>query len=967
MANLSRPCTLLISSDGKLSSMDVQAIREHLESKEIEKKREGVKAAILHMANGKDMSEVLMHVIRFCVTVDDHELTKLLQLYWECVVKVDATGKLKDEMLLVINAILQNLKHPNEYIRGTTLRFLCKITEIEILEPLVEVIRENLDHRHPYVRRNAVMTVYSIYKSFGDRLMPEAPDIISEFIQNETDASARRNAFSFLIDCAPDRAVEYLEDNAENLDKLGDCFQLVCLDLIRKVCFKDPTQKGRFVKPLFGMLNSESSSVSYEAATTLYQLSNNPSAVKSSATTLLSLLNSQTDNNIKLVILEKLKAIVSQNPLNLQDMVMDVLHCLKNPYIDIRKEVLDIAMCLISNRNINEVINYLKKEMIRMSDQKDNDKDNTAYRQLLIKSIHICTVKFPEIAPAVVHLLLDYLNTDAASQIMCLTREIMCKYPDMQTSVIEKLQSVFLSIDQIDILQNELYLLGEYSEGSLVESSWNTIINALGPLPLLSDISQNNQVNLTEAEPVDSEDTLNNKPKVLADGTYATQAYMEEEKIDISEQLHLRHLLLEENYYLYTYLCSTLIKLTIKSYILAKENPELFKIAKARAIESIEIMIGLLDLGKRKENKIEIDQITKKRIEYSINILLNKKYRELITDVLLTKGKEAFEKLINNQKSVEETKVKKEKVYSIEDTIIFRQLRDKSSLGLMLDLDDQNSLQQATEFGKTMEYGEKLQYIYQLTGYGDNVYCEAFVYMQEFDIIMEITCTNKSSQTLNDFNIELSATKSLKIVEKPSTMTVDGNETVYTRCIIKVNSTETGVIFGSITYSYSNNAQREVINMNQIQISLMDYIKPAYCNDEDFRTMWSQFEWENKVNVNTDIQDLYTFVNNICKITHMKCLTDLSMYIPKETKEGQNNNNENSTSQEETLDSNECLFLAANLYAKSMFGEDALLNISVEKQEDGKIQGFYRIRSKTQGIALSLGDRINTLQKNIYN
>jgi hypothetical protein len=51
----------------------------------------------------------------------------------------------------------------------------------------------------------------------------------------------------------------------------------------------------------------------------------------------------------------------------------------------------------------------------------------------------------------------------------------------------------------------------------------------------------------------------------------------------------------------------------------------------------------------------------------------------------------------------------------------------------------------------------------------------------------------------------------------------------------------------------------------------------------------------------------------------------------------------------------ECGFLAANLYAKSVFGEDALVNISIEKQLDGKLSGYIRIRSKTQGIALSLG------------
>lgn len=59
----------------------------------------------------------------------------------------------------------------------------------------------------------------------------------------------------------------------------------------------------------------------------------------------------------------------------------------------------------------------------------------------------------------------------------------------------------------------------------------------------------------------------------------------------------------------------------------------------------------------------------------------------------------------------------------------------------------------------------------------------------------------------------------------------------------------------------------------------------------------------------------------------------------------------------------ECGFLAANLYAKSVFGEDALVNISIEKQADGKLSGYIRIRSKTQGIALSLGDKITLKQK----
>merc|ERR1712056_132165 len=56
-------------------------------------------------------------------------------------------------------------------------------------------------------------------------------------------------------------------------------------------------------------------------------------------------------------------------------------------------------------------------------------------------------------------------------------------------------------------------------------------------------------------------------------------------------------------------------------------------------------------------------------------------------------------------------------------------------------------------------------------------------------------------------------------------------------------------------------------------------------------------------------------------------------------------------------------FVAVNLYAKSIFGEDALANISIEKLPDGKLTGSVRIRSRTQGIALSLGDRITIVQR----
>lgn len=62
-----------------------------------------------------------------------------------------------------------------------------------------------------------------------------------------------------------------------------------------------------------------------------------------------------------------------------------------------------------------------------------------------------------------------------------------------------------------------------------------------------------------------------------------------------------------------------------------------------------------------------------------------------------------------------------------------------------------------------------------------------------------------------------------------------------------MSSTETGAIFGNIVYESTAYADRSVVVLNDIHIDIMDYISPASCPDVQFRSMWAEFEWENKV------------------------------------------------------------------------------------------------------------------------
>ena len=51
-----------------------------------------------------------------------------------------------------------------------------------------------------------------------------------------------------------------------------------------------------------------------------------------------------------------------------------------------------------------------------------------------------------------------------------------------------------------------------------------------------------------------------------------------------------------------------------------------------------------------------------------------------------------------------------------------------------------------------------------------------------------------------------------------------------------------------IVYDVSGGAgDRNCVVLNDIHIDIMDYIVPASCTDSEFRQMWAEFEWENKV------------------------------------------------------------------------------------------------------------------------
>ena len=178
----------------------------------------------------------------------------------------------------------------------------------------------------------------------------------------EQDLSTKRNAFQMLCTHAQPLAVKYLLSQLDNVAHWGGILQMAVLDLIRKVgcpgwqphrlcvakgpklynpvvtwkeecspccvnkrmsaqqvCRGNPSEKGKYMKIILALLQSNTTAVVYECAVTLVSLSQAPTAIRAAANCYCQLLVSQSDNNVKLIVLDRLQvdSIQCVSPTNL--------------------------------------------------------------------------------------------------------------------------------------------------------------------------------------------------------------------------------------------------------------------------------------------------------------------------------------------------------------------------------------------------------------------------------------------------------------------------------------------------------------------------------------------------------------------------------------------------------------------------------------------------------------------------
>lgn len=540
----------------------------------------------------------------------------------------------------------------------------------------------------------------------------------------------------------------------------------------------------------------------------------------------------------------------------------------------------------------------------------------------------------------------------ASLETIIFIREVIEVYPEHRQSILNQLFKLIDDIKNHLVMRVAIWIIGEYSiSQSEIDQAFSSIQRNIGSLPIFNEPTEEEQKKTAPEE--------NQGPKVitktiiLPDGSYGTETIVLDDPsaknaagVQSEDHIPLRKALKNaEDDFLASCIAISLTKMVVK----CKKNLNIKKFNEM-SVESSLIICALL-----KGSKKAVDMNNIQRMQLCLKILTTPSLLKSLSGVqkiLADQGKRIFQKFLESHSRLLKDNDAQEQsdqliITQPDERIVFRQLKGRA---VITDFDITEEISDA--LGDTLGYEDFLgdikkdidSKVYQLTGFSDAIYAEAFVEVHHYDILLKIVMMNRTNKTLPNINFELLTQGNLKVVEKPIPVTLKAQSTTTIKASLKVSSTDNGVIYGYITYDSASGNKPNILNINEIQIDFINDLMQAECSELEFKKKWAEYEWENKVVVNTTLTDLREFVDYFSKSLNVSLMTKL-----------EDSDNQASNS-----------FMVANFYTKSKFEEDCLLNMSIEKvnfsnqntkSSEVKITGLIRLRAKTEGMALCVGEK----------
>lgn len=564
-------------------------------------------------------------------------------------------------------------------------------------------------------------------------------------------------------------------------------------------------------------------------------------------------------------------------------------------------------------------------------------------------------------------------------------REALFKYPRLRPVYLSLVIAALPSVADSRSIRSLLWVIGEFGveTGSIV-AAVQSIATGLGELPMLA-AEERHEASLRQSDQDDGQQPPSQgthlrpraSTRVLADGTYASEnALTMTEAAPVANNnlrqlpnikskkgvecvfkcLHLCclrvELLLEGKFECSGVLANALTKLVIRMQEGGRSEQ-----TEAVRLRALLIMTSILRLGGSKYPASPIDQDSAERIALCIQLLLAEEgdaRMGALRRAFTADSEAAFTSVLQRETATVKNAILPAIRPAIGDVIDFglvstpvcspRHADDKNALSLLL-----VGSNASTSSGPSPQSSNDgaLSRVVQLTGFSDPIYAETYVQVTRKDIYLDVLLVNQTEETLQSVSVDLNCAGDLKLAEKPPAVTLPPLGFASCKAVVRVTATNHGQIFGCISYLTGASGQEaDSVILAEVKIDVLEYIHPATVSETVFRDLWVLLEWENKISIRIASgterwagAGLRGFLDSLLLAGHLACITPNAGLESGGT----------------------ASFLACNLYAKSIFDEEILANMCLELEPTGAITGHLRLRSKTQGLAIAFGDKLNAL------
>lgn len=843
---------------------------------------------------------------------------------------------------------------------------ISKLPYYDLYESVRSVIFENLKHKHPYVRKNALSCISTTLEHFGEDSLPtDINEILIELIEKDPDHTVVRNAYLTLAKVSPEESLNITKSILQKteISEMNDLFLLSIvgnLKNIAKTC--NPSNKAKIVRVLVDLLQQKSYAVLFEIAYSLLEISSNSTVIKQAVSVLSNLLIDINDNNTIMIIIKKLNSLKLRYKQILEENVITYTNLLNKSdlTLNIRSIILEMISDIVTENNINQVFHLLKQQYNNMKSTNDLFLD---FKYKILECLFTGFKKYPNVNKEYIHFLIEKSffiisnkNKNYKEEQCNFIKEVFFLLKDDCSLLYEIALKHFEDISNQDMLITIIYILSEYSMGytNLLKSAFNKLIKNIGDLDLvLKEEDSDKASNKNESNNNNSGTKTITKTVVLKDGSYGTETIT----VNLSEynkkdQPFLRENLLNSNYF---FVCNVAVSITKIYFNLVNSKDFNHEEFNDFYFRTINVLCSLVKLDSYKVYK---DQNSIVRINLCLELVMENNTKEFFA--LSNEVNEAYNTWQNNIILSEKEGVTQEPNSSLYKNgkkqlpgnfISFRQVTpyDADNLGFIEEeIDDDNTkleeeldllINNNTENLKESDSNIKKTFVETLTGSEDSLQVEAVIEIFTFDIVIDFRIKNRSKQDYQNILLEIFAPTNLEIIEKAPAVSLKSGEETKVRSCIKFSSSCNSFIFGEISFS-DYRGYVYSINLSGVFINLLDTYA-ASCTVNNFRKCWMNYSWEHKTLIVTKNKSFKELITEICSKLSLKLI------VPKDI----------SAIEEDSA------FLVSNLYTKSKLGEDALINISLEKVNDKKIVGCAVIRSQEKEFAQFQGERIKSLIK----